>query len=125
MNGSHRVDAETEGADPAPAPATPAEELRRSEERFRLLVEAVEDYAIYLLDPRGHVATWNAGAQKIKGYTANEIIGQYYGAFFTPEDRRAGRPEEELRIARTVGRYEEEGWRVRKDGTPFWSNVVL
>jgi PAS domain S-box-containing protein len=116
---------ETNPTAPAPVNERTTEELRRSEERFRILVEAVGDYAIYLLDPEGHVATWNSGAEKIKGYSAGEIIGQHYSRFFTPEDARAGRPQEELRIARTVGRYEEEGWRVRKDGTRFWSNVVL
>ncbi len=102
-----------------------AEELRRSEERFRLLVASIEDYAVYMLDPTGHVSTWNIGAEKIKGYTASEIIGRHYSAFFRPEDVTAGRPQTELEIARSTGHYEEEGWRVRKDGTRFWANVVL
>ena len=102
-----------------------AEDLRRSEERFRLLVEGVGDYAIYLLDPQGKVSTWNSGAQKIKGYAPSEIIGQYYATFFTAEDVAAGRPELELDAARSVGRFEEEGWRVRKNGERFWANVVL
>jgi PAS domain S-box-containing protein len=102
-----------------------AEELRRSEERFRLLVEGVPDYAIYLLDPSGNVSTWNSGAQRIKGYLPVEIVGRHYSAFFTAEDVAAGRPEIELDTARSSGRFEEEGWRVRKNGERFWANVVL
>ena len=102
-----------------------AEDLRRSEERFRLLVEGVPDYAIYLLDPSGKVSTWNSGAQRIKGYLPAEIVGQHYSAFFTPEDLALGRPEIELDTARREGRFEEEGWRVRKNGERFWANVVL
>lgn len=102
-----------------------AEELRRSEERFRLLIEGIRDYAVYMLDPSGRVSTWNPGAEKIKGYRAAEIVGRHYSTFFRPEDVEAGRPEAELTIARTVGRFEEEAWRVRKDGTHFWANVVL
>jgi PAS domain S-box-containing protein len=101
------------------------ETLRRSEERFRILVEQVVDYAIFMLDPQGHVATWNAGAQRIKGYTADEIIGQHFSRFYPEEDRRAGKTERELAIAIEHGRFEEEGWRVRKDGSRFWANVVL
>jgi PAS domain S-box-containing protein len=101
------------------------EALRGSEERFRLLVEGVEDYAIYMLDPTGHVSTWNSGAAKIKGYQSEEIIGQYYGIFFTPEHRREGHPETELETAASTGRFEEEGWRVKKDGSRFWANVVV
>ncbi len=102
-----------------------AEQLRLSEERFRLLVESIADYAVYMLDATGHVSTWNSGAEKIKGYTASEIIGRHYEAFFEREDVEAGRPVTELEIARTTGRYEEEGWRVRKDGTRFWASIVL
>ncbi|HEY6081547.1 MAG TPA: PAS domain S-box protein [Polyangiaceae bacterium] len=101
------------------------EELRLSEERFRLLVEGVVDYAIYLLDPRGMVATWNTGAEKIKGYSAKEIVGRDFSVFFTPEDRAAGRPQNELGVAAEQGRFEEEGWRMRADGSRFWANVVL
>ena len=101
------------------------EELRRSEQRFHLLVDAVADYAIYMLDPHGHVATWNAGARRIKGYEEHEIIGKHFSAFYTPEDRAAGRPEQILATVRKHGRYEEESWRCRKDGTPFWANVVI
>lgn len=101
------------------------EELRASEERFRLLVDSVRDYAIFMLDPNGVVQSWNIGAQAIKGYAATEIIGRHFSAFYTPEDLAAGKPEAELAAARQHGRVEEEGWRVRKDGTLFWANVVV
>ncbi len=99
--------------------------LRQSEERFRMLVEAVEDYAIFMLDPHGLVASWNAGAQRIKGYTADEIIGQHFRRFYPAEQQAVGHPELELRLALRDGHYEEEGWRVRKDGRTFWANVVI
>ncbi|MFN7131455.1 MAG: PAS domain S-box protein [Myxococcales bacterium] len=99
--------------------------LRESEERFRLLVSSVRDYAIFMLDPDGNIASWNAGAEAIKGYTADEIIGQHMSRFYTPEDAAAGRPAKLLGIARTQGRVEDEGWRVRKDGRRFWADVVL
>lgn len=101
------------------------EELRQSEERFRLLVDGVADYAIYVLDPSGVVTTWNSGAQKIKGYAAHEVIGRHFSLFFTPEDRAAGRPQKELSVAAAEGRFEEEGLRVRADGSYFWANVVV
>jgi PAS domain S-box-containing protein len=101
------------------------EALRRSEERFRVLVESVEEYAIYMLDPTGCITTWNRGAEKLKGYTAAEIIGKHIRQFFTEEDVRAGRPERELEIAKSDGRFEDEGYRLRKDGTRFWASVVL
>jgi PAS domain S-box-containing protein len=101
------------------------EKLRLSEERFRLLVEGVQDYAIFLVDPEGRVTTWNAGAQRLKSYTADEIIGQHFSRFFPPEDVAAGKPARELQTALTAGHYEEEGWRVRKDGSRFWAGVVL
>jgi PAS domain S-box-containing protein len=101
------------------------EELRASEERFRLLVESVMDYAIFMLDPGGYVTTWNVGAQRMKGYRAEEIIGQHFRVFYPPEARRARHPEHELEIAVREGRYEEEGWRIRQDGTAFWANVVI
>jgi PAS domain S-box-containing protein len=101
------------------------EELRRSEERFRLLIECVTDYAIFMLDPQGRVATWNIGAERIKGYRASEIIGQHFSRFRLPEEVRAGRCEEELERAAREGRLQEEGWRLRKDGAKFWANVVL
>jgi len=101
------------------------ETLRLSEERFRLIVDAVKDYALLMLDPKGYVVSWNAGAQRIKGYTADEIIGQHYSRFYLPEDVAEGHPEEELRIAAEKGRYVEEGWRVRKDGSRFLADVIL
>jgi PAS domain S-box-containing protein len=101
------------------------QELRESEQRLRLLVESVRDYAIYMLDPQGNISTWNAGAETLKGYKPHEVLGRNYALFFPPEDVAAGKPEEELEIARTQGRFEQEGERVRKDGTRFWANVVL
>jgi len=101
------------------------EELRRSEERFRLLVEAVEDYAIFMLDPTGHVVSWNAGAQRSKLYSADEIIGQHFRVFYPPELQEQRHPEHELEIALREGHYEEEGWRVRKDGGRFWASVLI
>jgi PAS domain S-box-containing protein len=99
------------------------ESLRQSEERFRLLVESVKDYAIFMLDPEGRILTWNAGAERIKGYRADEIIGQHFSRFYPPE---AGDfPAHELRVAAAEGRFEDEGWRVRKDGSRFWANVVI
>jgi PAS domain S-box-containing protein len=103
-----------------------AEELlRASEERFHLLVERIEDYAIFMLDADGRVATWNAGAERIKGYTADEIIGQHFSRFFPSEDIQRGKPVHELKVAAAEGRLEDEGWRVRKDGSRFWANVVI
>jgi PAS domain S-box-containing protein len=99
--------------------------LRQSEERFRLLVEGVKDYAIFMLDPHGHITTWNEGARRIKGYEAEEIVGEHFSVFYTEEDVGRGHPEEELRIARAEGSYEEEGIRVRKDGSTFWANVLI
>ncbi len=96
-----------------------------SERRFRLLVQGVTDYAIFMLDPRGHVANWNSGAARIKGYTESEIVGQHFSRFYTPEDRSAGVPSAALEKARREGRYEAEGWRCRKDGTRFWAGVVV
>ncbi|WP_157272217.1 PAS domain-containing hybrid sensor histidine kinase/response regulator [Azohydromonas aeria] len=101
------------------------EALRRSEEQFRLLMEAVQDYAIFMLDPAGHVLTWNAGARAIKGYAAEDVVGRHFSMFFTAQDVAAGAPQRELEAARLQGRAEAEGWRVRKDGTPFWANVVI
>lgn len=99
--------------------------LRQSEERFRLLVESVRDYAIFMLDPDGVVLTWNAGAERFKGYRADEIIGQHFSRFYPPEALARGLPEHELEVASETGVYEEEGWRVRKDGSVFWANVVI
>jgi PAS domain S-box-containing protein len=99
--------------------------LRQSEERLRLLVESVKDYAIFMLDADGMITTWNTGAQHIKGYLPHEVIGKHYSIFYPPDDIARGRPERELRIASTEGRYEEEGWRIRKGGERFWANVVI
>jgi len=99
--------------------------LHRSEEQFRLLVQGVSDYAIYLLDLEGKVTNWNLGAQRIKGYFANEIVGQHFSRFYTDEDRAAGIPQTALETARRDGRFEKEGWRIRKDGSRFWAHVVI
>ncbi|HJP71208.1 MAG TPA: PAS domain-containing sensor histidine kinase [Candidatus Limnocylindria bacterium] len=99
--------------------------LLRGEVAFRLLVDAVEDYAIFLLGPDGRVLTWNLGAQRIKGYQAREIIGQHFSVFYTPEEREAGRPMRLLAWAAEHGRFEDEGWRVRKDGSRFWADVIV
>ncbi|NEH46039.1 hybrid sensor histidine kinase/response regulator [Rhizobium leguminosarum] len=99
--------------------------IRQSEEQFRRLVQGVSDYAIYMLDPTGNVSSWNFGAERIKGYRPQEIIGTHFSTFYTAEDREAGLPETALGIARAEGRFEREGWRVRKDGTRFWASVVI
>ena len=101
------------------------EALRSSEERFRLLVQSVTDYAIYMLDPTGMVVSWNAGAQRFKGYVADEIVGAHFSRFYTDEDRKIGLPDTALDTAAREGRFEAEGWRVRKDGTRFWASVVI
>jgi PAS domain S-box-containing protein len=100
-------------------------ELLDSESKFRLLVSGVTDYALYMLDPKGIVSNWNAGGQRIKGYAPEEIIGQHFSRFYTPADQAADRPARALDLAEKTGRYEEEGWRVRKDGTFFWAGVVI
>jgi PAS domain S-box-containing protein len=100
-------------------------ELRRSEERFSLLVRGVKDYAIFMLDPEGLVASWNDGAERIDGYKADEIIGQHFSCFYAPEDRTSGRPEAALFQALNQGKFEEEGWRLRKDGSGFWASVSI
>ena len=101
------------------------EALRESEERFRRLVQDVEEYGIFMLDPAGRVATWNAGAARITGFCSEEVIGRHYSLFFPQEDTLLGKPEPPLRVAAERGRYEEEGWRIRKDGSRFWASVVL
>src|SRR5580692_523699 len=99
--------------------------LRRTEQRFRLLVDAVQDYAIFMLDVEGHVSSWNTGAARIKGYTVSEIIGKHFSVFYPEEDLQAGKPARELEIAAKEGRFEDEGWRLRKDGSRFWANVII
>ncbi len=101
------------------------ESLRRSEELFRSIVEGVKDYAIFVLDTEGRVASWNWGAEQIKGYKVDEIVGQNFSRFYIEEDVRKGKPEEHLRLAAERGRIESEGWRIRKDGSRFWANTVL
>ena len=99
--------------------------LRQSEERFRLLVEGAKDYAIFVLDPEGKVATWNSGAERIKGYRADEILGQHFSKFYPQESLERGKPQHELEVAAAEGRFEDEGWRIRKDGSRFWANVII
>lgn len=99
--------------------------LRLKEEQFRMLVQSVTDYALYMIDADGHVSSWNQGAERIKQYRADEIIGQHFSRFYTEVDRRKGDPQNALAIARREGRFEKEGWRVRKDGTQFWAHVVI
>ncbi len=101
------------------------QDLRESEERLRLLIESTVDYGLFMLDPEGRIASWNKGAQRIKGYTADEIIGRHFSVFYTDEANARQWPQFELQEAARVGRFEDEGWRVRKDGTRFWANVVI
>jgi len=101
------------------------EDMRQSEERFRLLVEGVQDYAVYMLDPDGMISSWNSGAQKIMGYQREEVAGKHISIFYRPEDLATGRPWEEIAQARRTGRAEDEGWRVRKSGERFWARVVV
>src|SRR5438552_2852847 len=99
--------------------------LRETEQRFHLIVEGAKDYALLMLDPAGRVVSWNAGAERLKGYRAEEIMGQHFSRFYPPEDVQAGKPERALQQAVAEGRWEDEGWRVRKDGSRFWANVVI
>jgi PAS domain S-box-containing protein len=101
------------------------EELKQSQEQFKLLVQGVTDYAIYMLDPYGVVTNWNLGAQRIKGYLPEEIIGRHFSTFYTVEDRMAGQPQKALEAVEREGRFEKEGWRVRKDCTRFWAHVII
>jgi PAS domain S-box-containing protein len=104
---------------------SPAPQDASLEDRFQLLIEAVVDYGIFILDPEGYVVSWNTGAEKLKGYTRDEIVGRHFSVFYPPETVATGWPEEELRRARKQGRFEDEGWRLRKDGSRFWANVVI
>ena len=99
--------------------------LRENEAPFRLLVEAVQDYAIFMLNPEGYVSSWNMGAERIKGYKAEEIMGRHFSCFYPEEDVRNGKPQRELVVAAKEGRFEDEGWRIRKDGSRFWANVII
>ena len=96
-----------------------------TDDSFRLLVQSIVDYAIYMLDPDGKVTSWNAGAERIKGFQTDEVVGKHFSLFYTEEDRKAGMPQKVLDTARREGKFEGEGWRVRKDGTRFWASVVL
>lgn len=130
MSSDSQPSSDTQAFEKDPPPAEPGQGalhtvLRVSEEQFRLLVESATEYAIFLLDTQGRVASWNRGAERINGYRAEEIIGRHFSQFYTPEDLARGHPEEELAIARVQGRYEEEGWRVRKDGSRFLANVLI
>ena len=95
------------------------------EQRLQLLIEAVTDYGIFVLDPEGHIQSWNSGAQKLKGYSREEILGRHFSVFYPQEAVDRKWPQEELKLARERGRFEDEGWRLRKDGTRFWANVVI
>src|SRR5690349_23860462 len=99
--------------------------LKESNDRLRLLVDGVTDYAIYMLDPAGRIMSWNTGAQNVKGYSKNEVIGQHFSLFFPAEDIKRGKPATILGIAAREGKYQEEGWRVRKDGSLFWASVLI
>src|SRR5215469_13138863 len=103
----------------------PEARLVESERQFHVLVDHVTDYAIYMLDPEGRITTWNVGAERAKGYSAEHVIGQSFGLFYTEEDRRAGRHLAALEEAKQAGRHEAEGWRVRSDGSRFWVNAVI
>jgi len=102
-----------------------SQESQQLEERFRLLVDSIVDYAIFILDPEGYIRTWNSGAQRVKGYRAEEIIGEHFSRFYPRKAVESGRPQYELQQAAKVGRFEDEGWRIRKDGSKFWANVVI
>jgi PAS domain S-box-containing protein len=116
---------EQRAAERAAQLASSLSKLEDTERRFRLLVEGVTDYAIYMLDPTGHIVNWNPGAERIKGYSRDEIIGRHLSTFYTPEDRDEGVPQRALEIAERTGKYEAEGWRVRKDESTFWAGVVI
>ncbi len=122
---AHRIALAIEHARLYQAERAARAEAERAERRFRLMVDGVADYALYLLDPEGRVVNWNAGAERLKGYRAAEIVGQDFAVFYTPEDVRAGIPGDALARAAASGRYEEERWRLRKDGRRFWAHVVI
>jgi PAS domain S-box-containing protein len=115
----------------APTPIIPirnsglAEAIKHGGQIYQLMVDSVRDYAIFMLDPDGHVASWNKGAQRIKGYTPSEIIGQHFSVFYPQKEILAGLPPHELKVASRIGRFEDEGWRLRKDGSAFWANVII
>ncbi len=106
-------------------PSERAEDLHQTEQRLQLMIEAVKDYGIFMLDPAGRIRSWNKGAQRIKGYKADEIIGRHFSVFYPPESKASGLPDRALKVADEEGRFEDEGWRVRKDGSLFWANVII
>ena len=109
---------------PSPPSDLPAATLG-TDDSFRLLVDSVKDYAIVMLDPEGHIVSWNPGAERIKGYRQEEILGKHFSCFYPPESVQRGLPEQELKTAAKEGRFEDEGWRVRKDGKQFWANAII
>src|SRR5262249_34693946 len=117
------------GADPEPLPDDAAhhtrEAARQHEQRLQILVNSVQDYAIFLLDAGGKVATWNTGAERVAGYPASDIIGQPFSVFHLEAEIRAGKAAHELRVAMRDGRFEDEGWRLRRDGSRFWANIAI
>ena len=115
----------TPGSDHQATPGALPAPVARLEDRFRLLVESVQDYAIFMLDPQGHVLTWNKGAARLKGYEVDEILGRSFEVFYPDSVVATGWPQEELRLAAERGRFEDEGWRVRKDGSTFWASARL
>jgi PAS domain S-box-containing protein len=115
----------TGNASRATVAAESTENPLQSERVFRMLVEGMRDYAIFLLDPQGNVASWNPGAEHIKGYKPSEIIGKNFSSFYPQADKDAGKPQYELKVAAETGRLEDEGWRIRKDGSRFWASVVI
>jgi PAS domain S-box-containing protein len=116
---------ETPRSLPAPIDRAPNGEPARPAELFRLLVEGIRDYAIFVLDPEGHVLTWNPGAQALKGYSRDEIVGKHFSTFYPAEAVQNGWPQRELTLAEKEGRFADEGWRIRKDGTSFWASVII
>ena len=112
-------------AEPKRAMESLQKAYKTSESHFRLLVGGIQDYAIFMLDPKGIVVSWNKGAEHIKGYKAQEIIGKHFSTFFLPEDVDRHYPERELEIAKAQGKYEEENWRIRKDGSHFWASILI
>jgi PAS domain S-box-containing protein len=115
----------THSEEPLRATSLALRDTAATDQLYRLLVSSVRDYAIFALDPTGHIVSWNAGAQRIKGYDAEEIVGRHFSVFYVPEDVAAGKTTWELEVAAREGRLEDEGWRVKKDGTRFWANVVI
>ena len=114
-----------QNAGPIPIKRVRGRESSEETDLFRLLVEAVRDYAIFVLDPLGHVLTWNPGAEALKGYRSEEIIGKHFSQFYPEEAVHSGWPERELALAEKEGRFADEGWRLRKDGTTFWASVMI